>query len=123
MHLDSEDDDINYEMLTDRWDHIFNAGFAKLMTYINQGREKPMKNPGEMNYSTCCDHIKTYVLCGMNYCLFACKFNIYIIHLALFKCKLLKQPALDLLSIKYTSSGWQYVRTIGLTLDWWLIKF
>ncbi len=57
LNLGSEDD-INHKMPTDRWDHIFNVGFAKLMAYINQGREKPLKNPGEMNYTTCFDHIK-----------------------------------------------------------------
>ncbi len=28
------------------------------MAYINQGREKPLKYPGEMNYTTFFDHIK-----------------------------------------------------------------
>ena len=58
LHLGSEDD-INHKMPTDRWDHIFNVGFAKLMAYINQRRGKPLKNPGEMSYTTCFDHIRT----------------------------------------------------------------
>ncbi len=45
-------------------------------------REKPLKNPGEMNHTTCFDHIKPYVQCSMNYCLFACKFNTCIIRMA-----------------------------------------
>ncbi len=28
------------------------------MAYINHGREKCLKNPGEINYTTCFDHIK-----------------------------------------------------------------
>ncbi len=61
-HLKSVDD-INHKMPTARWDSIFTAAFASLIQYINTGRiaekKKPLTNPGEMNYTTCYDSIRS----------------------------------------------------------------